>query len=574
MSLAANCPQTIIKFHNTFSNHQAPLTISWSTFTFTYSQIIDISFIIAFIHPHTDLFQTKAHLIPVAIAFQFNPTRKVIFLKENIMSRKTLFILTLLIIFPMLTSLACLSSVREKISGKVSDFVEEEVGEALEDVVGGIVPEDIIPTEEGAPPVVEPTVEQAPVEPPTEVETPVEEVPAEGEPKEIILLDKSKWIQDEDTVFVAYQFQNPNLSYMFEDAKFSFRFLDSTSAEIGFDEYYVAQIFPEEKISIVFTYYLPDAETIVDSVTTEWEITSIVPAQGMVNPLSTSTVKFWPSGGYPIVTGSIANNSSSILTTIQTNIVCYNGAGEIVGGGLAYIDFVPNNAQVGFSNYVETFDTVATVEVYPFMSYGSNTVDDPNAWTKLAVVDNYFYQGTYSWGYGGVIIRNQTADVLKNSMFYATFFDDDGNVVSVASSYFDVLLPGEELGFSPWIYSLPDGARMSTFEAWAFPGEAITNYELTSNPFVVNSTEVVGDFQDTVLVNFTNTYTKQVSEVEIFVLLRNAQGLIIGGGNDWTDEPTPAGGTTAAEIYVTKDSSETIASIEAWVVPSYWTTFE
>lgn len=480
------------------------------------------------------------------------------------MSKKTILILTLIIIFPMLTSLACLSSVREKISDQVSDFVDDQVGEALEDVVGEIIPqseEEMLPSE------ALPTEEAV-------IEAPTTQVPLSEEQQDIIMLDNSKWIQDEDTVFVAYLFQNPNQSFMFEDAEFSFYFLDSSGTEIGFDEYYVTNFYPGEKIAIVFNYYLPDDLTIVDSVMVEWELPSTVAAQGMTNPLTTSEVNYWPSGGYPIVTGSIANSGSSIFTNIRTNIVCYNGSGEIVGGGSSYVDFVPNGAKIGFSNYVEAFEDVALVEVYPFMTYGSTAVDDPNAWTKISVLENNFYQGTYNWGYGGVIIRNETDDVLENAVFYATFYDSAGKVVSVASAYFDILLPGEIIGFSPWIYSLPDGTRMSTFEGWAFPGEVVTGYELSSNPFVVNSTELIGDYQDTVLVNFTNTYSKQVSEVEVYVIVRNAAGEIIGGGNDWTEEPTPAGGTGSAEVYVTVDSSETIASIEAWVMPSYWTDFE
>jgi hypothetical protein len=146
--------------------------------------------------------------------------------------------------------------------------------------------------------------------------------------------------------------------------------------------------------------------------------------------------------------------------------------------------------------------------------------------------------------------------------------------VSVGSAYINFLFPGEILGFAPWIYSLPDEARIATSEIWVLPGRVVDNYELSSNPFVVNSTELIGDYNDTVLVTFRNTYSKQVSEVEVFVIVRNASGEIIGGGSDWTDEPTPAGGTGSTEIYISVESGDTIASIEAWVLPSFWTNFE
>ncbi|MFU8827715.1 MAG: hypothetical protein ACNA70_09550, partial [Brevefilum sp.] len=106
------------------------------------------------------------------------------------------------------------------------------------------------------------------------------------------------------------------------------------------------------------------------------------------------------------------------------------------------------------------------------------------------------------------------------------------------------------------------------------PGDPNKYYELDSNPFRVNSTSVTGDFDNYVLVNFTNTYSKQVSEVDVYVLVFDEQGDIIGGGNTWTNEPTPAGGIGEIEVWVSYGSNKTIADIQAWVVPSYFTRFE
>ena len=80
--------------------------------------------------------------------------------------------------------------------------------------------------------------------------------------------------------------------------------------------------------------------------------------------------------------------------------------------------------------------------------------------------------------------------------------------------------------------------------------------------------------QDTVRVNFTNTYSKPASEVDVNVLLLDAAGNIIGGGADWTTEPIPAGGTTEIEVWVDYDPALEVASIQVWVTPNYWTAFE
>jgi hypothetical protein len=97
---------------------------------------------------------------------------------------------------------------------------------------------------------------------------------------------------------------------------------------------------------------------------------------------------------------------------------------------------------------------------------------------------------------------------------------------------------------------------------------------LTTNPFVVNSTEITGDYDNYVLVNFTNTYSKQASNVDVYVQLYNAEGQIIGGGDDWTTDPIPAGGSVDIEVFVDYSKNKTVDRIEAWVVPSAFTTFE
>jgi hypothetical protein len=76
------------------------------------------------------------------------------------------------------------------------------------------------------------------------------------------------------------------------------------------------------------------------------------------------------------------------------------------------------------------------------------------------------------------------------------------------------------------------------------------------------------------MVNFTNTYTKQVTDVDVYVQLYNSEGLIIGGGQDWTTDPIPAGGSMDVEVFVDYSDSQTVDRIEAWVLPSTFTDFE
>jgi hypothetical protein len=410
-------------------------------------------------------------------------------------------------------------------------------------------------------------------------EVPVAEVVVEtAEPvsgaQQDIILEKSYWIQDETTVFAAYIFKNPNPNFIIEEANLDFFLLDSNGAEVGYDWYDFSEIFPDQKFAAVFTYYLSDDQTIVDSISVDWETTMTPLLIDATTPLVVTQTNYWENNGYPMITGSILNESAFIYKNIGINIICYNSAGNIVGGNRAYVDFIPDYGEAGFSTYVETYDDVATTEIYPVISSSTETIEFADQWSKLPVLEENFYQSGYGWMYGGVIIYNDTPNAYESSLFYATFYDPSGRVISSGYDYIDFLFPGDTFGFAPWIYSLPEDTEISHYDIWLLPGEVATDFELSQNPFQVTSLGIVGDYDDTISVTFTNTYSKQVSEVDVFVLLRNSMGTIIGGGYDWTAEPTPAGGSTTAEIWVSYDSSESIDSIEAWIMPSSWTSFE
>jgi len=484
------------------------------------------------------------------------------------MSKKTKSILALVIIFPMLTSLACLSSVRNLIPDRISELFDKKAEEVIDDAIEQFELEEPLETEEPAVVTEEVVTEEVPPE-----ESPTEPLIASS-PQDLILLEKSTWFQDEDTVFVAYLFENPNTTHYFKDSEFNFFFLNSNGVELGSEMYSFPTIYPGQTIAIVFTHYLSDDQATVDSMSVEWDTSLTQAPADMADPFYVNQVNYWDNSGIPMVTGGIINPSPVFYTDLRVSMICYNSMGEIVGGSYSYIDYLMSGLQAGFSSYVDTFGQVATVEAYAIQTYSTKTIDNPDIWSKISILEENFFQGFYDWVYGGVIIQNDTPDVLENSIFSATFYDNSGKVISVGAENIDYLLPGDTLGFAPWVYSLPEDTSIASYEVWILPGDVVNDFELTTNPFTVTATELVGNYNDTVSVTFKNNYTKSVSEVDVFVLLRNAQGEIIGGGDGWTSELTPAGGSATIEIWVSIDSSEEIASLEAWVMPSFWTNFE
>jgi len=465
---------------------------------------------------------------------------------------KNRLLVVLFVIFPLAVGLACLSS-------------------APDPTATPIPPEPTVAILETEPPTQEPT--QGPTaEPITETEETAPVV--SGEFQELVLLDDSLWAQEESSVFVSFFLKNPNGNLIFEDVEYTVHLYDASGAEIESDYSTVRWIFPNQSLGIVHNFWLSDETLTVNDVEVDWVYEGTSTPNGFTDPFSIVNATFWENNDYPMVSGKISNQDATTYTDIKANIICYDSAGEVVGGGYTYLDFIPGLDYTGFATYVDAYGEVASVDIFPTFTYSTDFLDGSDIWSGIELLDDYFYEGDYGSINGGAIIKNITNTPIENSIVYVTFYDQQDNVTTSGSLYTEIILPGQTLGVTPWVLSPPETAESYTYDIMILPGDPINNYELSQNPFVINSAIVTGDYDNYVTVNFTNTYSKQVSEVDIYVLLKNASGQIIGGGNDWTDAPTPAGGSTEIEVWVDYSDSETIDTIEVWVTPNYWTEFD
>jgi hypothetical protein len=491
--------------------------------------------------------------------------------KEFIMFKNRLT-LAAVMIFVLVTGLACFCSVPDGLTSIFEDLtgevVETPLLELVEETLEAPIEEPTAePTEE---PVAEPTAE-----PTLEV---IEETPpaTTGEFEDLILLDNSLWVQEEDKVYIYVILENPNSDVIFEDVEIFFTLFDAAGEEIESNSSYVRSIFPGQGFGGVQTIYLDDENSTVDSVLVEWGDLETSEPNARSNPLTVDSAQFWENNDSPIVTGAIRNNDAETYTEVRANILCYSSTGEIVGGGFSWLSFIPGLDALGFSIYVDTFDDVASVEVFPSLTYLTEVYDASELGSKVSILDDQFVIGDFRSILGGVLIQNETDSVLQNTVIHVTIFDDTDRVITTGVQYIDILFPGDDLGVPPWISSAPSGAETDNFsyEITVLPGEEIDDYELMENPFVINSATITGDFDNYVAVNFTNNYSKQISEVDIYVLLYNADGQIIGGGYDWATDPMPAGGTTDIEFWVEYVSDETVDKIDVWVLTNTWTEFE
>ena len=465
------------------------------------------------------------------------------------MPKKAFFIIAF-IIFPLVIGLACLSSAPDPTA----------------------TPRPVVETEEVV--VIEPT--STPTSVIIDEQEPLEEMmsPAIGVIEGLAMVDKSLWMQDGPFVFVAFLFENPASDVLYEDVEFTISIFDDQGDLVDEDYQMMPWLFPGQRVGVVSNFWLALDIIVVDRVEVDWTYSGTASPGELVDPFTTDQVVYWQNDGFPLISGKVVNNTSTTYTDIRVNMICYDSAGEIVGGGYTFIDFIHLNDFMGFSFYADTFGEIDSVEVFPILTYGSQFIDRTDFFSEISFLDRNFQEDDFGNITGGFVAKNETDRVLSNSIMYITFYDEDDQITATGVVYVDLILPGETLGIAPWVTTPPEGVESRRFDILALPGVQDEDYELVSNPFIVNSTSLSGEDDQLVRVNFSNQYSKAVSEVEVFVLVYNEDGQIIGGGRDWTREPTPAGGTSELEVWVTYADVETIVSIQAWVTPSFWTEFD
>jgi hypothetical protein len=486
--------------------------------------------------------------------------------------------LAAVMIFVLVTGLACFCSVPDGLTSIFEDLtgegVEPPVIEMVEEPIDAPVVEEPEIVEPAAEPTAEPTVE--PTAEPTEEVIEKTPEPTTEESEDLVLLDNWLWVQEDDRVFIYFILENPNPDVIFEDVKITYTLFDAAGEEIKSEVSFVQSFYPNQGFGGIKTINLGDENVTIDSVLVEWEDREPSELNGRSNPFTVDSAHFWENDGSPIVTGTIRNNDAETYTEVRANILCFNSTGDIVGGGFSWVSFVPGLDENGFSIGVDTYGDVASVEVFPTLTVFTDVYDVSDVGSKVSIRDNNFLPSGSGRLMGGVLIQNETNSVLQDTIIHITIYDDADRVITTADQKIGILFPGEDLGVSPWFSLPPSGADAEnfTYKITVLPGEEIDDYELSENPFVVNSTEITGVSGNFLTVNFTNNYSKQVSDSYILVLAYNADGQIIGGNYYWNVDATPAGATTEKEIFLNYASGETVDTVDVWVTIGTWTKFE
>jgi hypothetical protein len=459
------------------------------------------------------------------------------------MSRKSKNLL-LVIIIPVLVSLACNFSA----GGTDSDAESVPTGES-----SGTI-RTIPTTESGAEPTSLPAIASS-------------SSSSDSMSEDTVLVMKEPiFIQDETNLITVFVFENTDTNAGIEEIEYTVIASDADGVTIKTETGFIEYLPAGERTGVASQMFLEEGQ-VVEFVDIEW--TYYTDASGSVDyPFTFENPHYYFDTFWDRFTTVMVNNSSTTFTNVRVDMIAYDSAGIVIGGGYTTVNIVPGNNQVGLSINGFVSNDPVTYEFFPRYSILTSEVDDANLLTDLTVLKSGFFFNETTLG-GGFLVQNTTDEVLKSSQYYFTIYEEDGTVAQVASGYIDLIWPGQTQGVSPGSVSLSEGANPNKFDVFVLAGNPEED-ELPTNPLTAQDvTFVSDDFFPRVSVTIANAHSEIIENPFVTVLLYNAQDEIIGGGYTYPD-PIPANGSLTYEVYVTHVTAEPPARIEAFPTMTGW----
>lgn len=153
-------------------------------------------------------------------------------------------------------------------------------------------------------------------------------------------------------------------------------------------------------------------------------------------------------------------------------------------------------------------------------------------------------------GYAFLVENPNTGRSFESTQYHVAAYDAAGTVVETDSGYLSLILPGETTARSGAIF-LDEGVTVDHIEVQLSPGDseasdAIPSFGVASPLYLPN------DFFPAVTAVLSSPYQKDVTDVQVSVVVYDSAGEIIGGGFTFVSF-IPAGGQTGVHASVTAD---------------------
>lgn len=437
-----------------------------------------------------------------------------------------------LIPFVMLifVTLACASSVTEKLQDAVSPKEESQTDSEISSAI-----------------VEKPTkaATEAPTEPPTIAIT--EEI------KKLRLIDYG-FGQDGSLGSYAFIIENPNQTFSIMNTQFQIAIFDENGTELNTDFPHIEHmdiILPGQIVGLAGSLDLDEGQLISKI---EIQIQDGDPEiVDQMFKLDSENTTYFKGEFRSSVTSLITNRSNTDLTNILVSAVLYDDDDNIIGGWFTYLDFLLANSATGIEIYLSgDFGDIASVDVYPILSGRrgvTNDYDKPDDASELSIKKFGFEQDEYGTVYYSFLVENSNSKyALENSQYHMAGYSSDGAILCADNGYIETIVPNQTLGKGGLLFPSSD-QDIDYIEVTIHHGEYIETEALPS--FTAENIQFKNDAYDPkVTGTLVNPYAIEISDLWVYAIAYNDSGDIIGGGYTLLDF-IPANGTAAVEASLT-----------------------
>lgn len=364
-----------------------------------------------------------------------------------------------------------------------------------------------------------------------------------------LVLSKYGFGQDGNSAGYAFILENPNAGLSINNSQYQVAAYDDSNTVIDTDSGYIDIILPNQSLGISGELYVDDGKVISKI---EIQIKDgRSEATDAIQFFTVQNVTFLDDEYFAHVTGTITSPFNKDITSLKTSAILYDGAGNIIGGGHTYVNFLLANTSTGVEVSVTSNGDVANVELYPSLSglsFLSSTDNIPDSAVTPSIVNIGFGQGTYDSGFGIIFQNANSKYSIENSEYRVIAYSADNIVLDVDEGYIDVLLPNQELGIGGNLYP-PKDMYIDHVEGQILHGKFVETEELPE--FTSENVILLEDtYFPKVSGIINNPYSKDVSDLRVNAIVYNDAGEIIGGGYTYLDFIL-ANGSAAVEVSIT-----------------------
>ncbi|MHB1357336.1 MAG: FxLYD domain-containing protein [Anaerolineae bacterium] len=179
--------------------------------------------------------------------------------------------------------------------------------------------------------------------------------------------------QKEAEIGYGMLFENASPDSAADSVNVNITFYDDNGDVIAVEDNYISVILPGETQAVAGSSYFEEGVTVA-SMEIQYRVSKMVPVSDLM-PLATSNISYLDDEYSPKVTGQVENPYTIKLESVHVVVIAYDSAGDIIGGGTGYIEFISAGKKAAVEVYLTASEAPDSLEMYASINYLSDMME-------------------------------------------------------------------------------------------------------------------------------------------------------------------------------------------------------